>query len=98
MPHFLYLIRPVNDWSTGNFTEEEGRLMGEHFAYLKQKFDEGKVMMVGPCADTTMGIGILETDTREEAEEIGNNDPAVKAGIVTLEIKDYRVSLWRNMK
>ncbi len=72
--------------------------MGEHFAYLKQKFDEGKVMMVGPCVDTTMGIGILETDTREEAEEIGNNDPAVKAGIVTLEIKDYRVSLWRNMK
>ena len=98
MPHFLYLIRPVNDWLNNGPSEEEGKLMGEHFTYLKQKFDEGKVMMVGPCADTSMGIGILETDTREEAEEIGNNDPAVKAGIVTLEIKDYRISLWRNTK
>lgn len=98
MPHFLYLIRPKNDWSTGNMSEEEAKLMGEHFMYLKQKFDEGKVMMVGPCVDTSMGIGILETDTREEAEEIGYNDPAVKAGIVTLEIKDYIVSLWRNEK
>lgn len=93
MPYFLYLIKPKNDWTNGEMTEEEGRLMGEHFMYLKGKFDEGKVLLVGPCEDRSLGIGILEAASKEEAEEIGFNDPAVKAGIVSLELKPMHISL-----
>ncbi len=95
MPQFFYLIKPVNDWTNGEMTERDGQLMGEHFMYLKENLEKGKLMMAGPVIDRSMGIGIIETDTKEEAEEIGNNDPAVKAGIVTLELKEMRVSLWR---
>ncbi|MBX7044994.1 MAG: YciI family protein [Ignavibacteria bacterium] len=95
MPHYLYLITPKNDWTNGEMTEEEGRLMGEHFMYLKAKFEEGKVVLVGPCEDRSRGVGILEADSPEEAEAIGFNDPAVKAGIVELELKEMRISLLR---
>jgi uncharacterized protein YciI len=96
MAHFLYLISPKNDWTNGEMSEEEGRLMGEHFMYLKGKFDEGKVLLVGPCEDRSRGVGILEADSLEEAEAIGFNDPAVKAGIVNLELKPMRISLLRS--
>jgi uncharacterized protein YciI len=95
MPQFLYLIRPKNDWTNGEMTEDENRLMGEHFMYLKKNLEEGKLMMAGPCIDKSLGVGVIEADTKEEVEEIGKNDPAVKAGIVTLELKEMRVSLWR---
>lgn len=95
MPQYFYSIKPKNDWTKGEMSPEEMKLMGEHFTYLKEHFDKGKVMMVGPCLDKSMGVGIIETDTAEEAQEIGNNDPAVKAGIVTLELKPMQVSLWR---
>jgi len=95
MPHFLRIIRPVNDWTNREMTDEEQQLMSEHFMYLKKRFDEGKVLIAGPCEDRSMGVSVWEFDSREEAEEVMNNDPAVKAGLVKLEIKNYKVSLWR---
>lgn len=95
MPQFLYLIKSVNDWVNGEPTEEEGKIMGEHFMYLKKNLEDGKLMMAGPLVDRSLGVGIIETDTAEEAHEIGFNDPAVKSGIVTLELKEMRVALWR---
>lgn len=94
MPHFLRIIRPVNDWTNREMSEREQELMSEHFIYMKQKFDEGKVLLAGRCEDKSMGVSIWEVGTREEAEEIINNDPAVKAGIISVEIKDYRISLF----
>jgi len=95
MPQYLYLIKPVNDWVNGEPTEEENRIMGEHFMYLKENLEKGKLMMAGPLVDRSQGIGIIEADSQEEANEIGFNDPAVKAGIVKLELKEMRVALWR---
>lgn len=95
MPHFLRIIRPVKDWTTLEMTEQEEQIMSEHFLYLKDRFDEGKVIVAGPCEDRSMGVSIWEVESREEAEEMIYNDPAVKAGIISVEIKNYRVSLWR---
>lgn len=96
MPHFLRIIRPVKDWTTFEMTEEEKQIMSEHFLYLEQKFNEGKVIVAGPCEDRSMGVSIWEAGSREEAEEIMYNDPAVKAGIISVEIKNYRVSFWKS--
>lgn len=95
MPHFLRIIRPVKDWTNGEMTEPDKQLMSEHFMYLEQKFNEGKVLIAGPCEDRSMGVSVWEVDSREEAEEIMYNDPAVKAGLVSVEIKNYRLSLFR---
>jgi len=96
MPHFLRIIRPVKDWTTLEMTEEEKQIMSEHFLYLEQKFNEGKVLIAGPCEDRSMGVSVWEAASREEAEEIMYNDPAAKAGIISVEIKNYRVSFWKN--
>ena len=95
MPHFLRIIRPLNDWTTKEMTEREQQLMSDHFIYLEQKFNEGKVLIAGPCEDRSMGVSIWEVESREEAERIMYNDPAYKAGIITIEIKNYRVSMLR---
>jgi uncharacterized protein YciI len=95
MPHFLRIIRPVNDWTDREMTEHEQQLMSEHFMYLEQKFEEGKVLIAGPCEDRSMGVSVWEAESREEAEEMIYNDPAVKAGIISVEVKNYKVSFWR---
>jgi len=95
MPQYLYLIKPVNDWTKGEMTAQEEQLMGEHFMYLQENLEKGKLMMAGPVLDRSLGIGIIETETAEEAQKIALNDPAVSAGIVTLELKEMRVALWR---
>jgi uncharacterized protein YciI len=98
MPHFLRIIRPVNDWTNREMTPHEQQLMSEHFIYLEQKFNEGKVLIAGPCEDKSMGISIWEADSREEAEEMIYGDPAVKAGIISVEIKNYKLSFLRSNK
>ncbi|MBS1493589.1 MAG: hypothetical protein JST55_08765 [Bacteroidetes bacterium] len=95
MPHFLRIIRPLNDWTINEMTEREQELMSDHFLYLEQKFNEGKVLIAGPCEDRSMGVSVWEADTREEAEEMIYSDPAVKAGIISVEIKNYRVTFFR---
>ena len=42
-----------------------------------------------------MGIAILETDTMEEAAEIMTNDPAVKGGIMSAELFEFSLALYR---
>lgn len=96
MSHFLRIIKPVNDWTNREMTEQEKQLMSEHFIYLENKFNEGKVLIAGPCEDRSMGVSIWEAGSREEAEEMIYNDPAFIAGIISVEIKNYKVSLFRN--
>jgi len=76
-------------------TEEEGRVIANHFAYLKRLLAEGKLLIAGPCEDSSMGIAVYETRDEEEARTILAQDPAITGRVFTGEIKPYRVSLFR---
>jgi len=76
-------------------TEEEGRIIADHFAYLKRLLAEGKLLIAGPCEDASMGIAVYEARDEEEARNILAEDPAVMGRVFTGEIKPYRVSLFR---
>ncbi len=90
---FIYFIRPHKENFAETMTEEEGNIMGTHFLYLQELLGKGKLILAGPETTGKFGIAIIETETEEEANEIMNNDPAVKSGIVTPELYPYRVSL-----
>lgn len=99
--HFCYrlsLREDLRDFK--NWTEEESQTVGVHFNYLKNMMEAGKLVLAGrtvnmPMTDKDMGIAILETDTMEEAAEIMANDPAVKSGIMTAELFEFSLALYR---
>jgi uncharacterized protein YciI len=89
------IIKKPRDNFIETTTDEEAEIMRAHFAYLKQKLSEGKLIMAGPVTTGDFGLSVLETETEEEARDIMNNDPAVLAGIMKPTLYPYRVSLLR---
>lgn len=83
------------------WTDEDNKIVGEHFRNLQDMLEEGTLILAGRTTneDSTMfGIVIFEATSREEAEKIMLSDPAVSKGIMTAELFPYRVALMRNQK
>ena len=95
MAHFLLLYLPPRPTFESDATEEENRVIGNHFRYLKDLLVQGKLLIAGPCEDASLGIAVIECGGEEEAYEILAADPAVVAGVFSCEVKPYRVSLMR---
>jgi uncharacterized protein YciI len=98
MPQFLYRIQPTRlAMLTDGPTEQEARIVGEHFNYLKRLTEEGAVLMAGRTLNndaSTFGIAVFVADSGEHAEELMKNDPAVKHGVFRAELFPYAVALW----
>jgi len=62
-------------------TLEEKAVMGQHLAYTRQLFDQGKIFLGGASTDGAIGIIVWRMDSAEEMQRIYENDPAVEAGI-----------------
>ena len=92
---WLVVLRPVRDEMPVEPTEDESRLVSEHYAYLKQLRGAGRLVLAGPSAlpGDSFGLGIFDQDDRAEVEAIVAADPAVTGGIMTAEIRPYRISV-----
>ena len=95
MAHFLLLYRPPRPTFADDATEQEDRVIGDHFKYLKSLLAQGKLLIAGPCEDASMGIAVIECENECEARVIIAADPAVKARVFDCEAKPYRVALMR---
>jgi uncharacterized protein YciI len=101
LKHFCYrltLREDLRDFES--WTDEETNTVGVHFNYLKGMLENGKLVMAGrtvntPMTERDMGIVILEAETEEEARSIMENDPAVKAGIMSAELFEFSLALHR---
>jgi uncharacterized protein YciI len=65
----------------------------EHTRYMKGLEEEGKVIMAGGFMDGTGGMDIIECETLDEAVEISQNDPLVKANLIRQDIKAWSTDL-----
>jgi uncharacterized protein YciI len=94
---FLIRIQPVRSTFIHDATREEGKIMGDHFQYLKKLAAEGKVVLAGPSinGDKTFGLIVVETSSEAEARSIMENDPSYKAGIQKGEVLPFTISLLR---
>jgi uncharacterized protein YciI len=92
---WLVVLRPVREEMPFGPTEGEARIVSEHYEYLKQLHAEGRLVLAGPSAlpGDTFGLGIFDQDDRAEVEAIVAADPAVMGGIMTAEIRPYRISV-----
>jgi uncharacterized protein YciI len=71
--------------------EEAMELQKRHLAYLQKMADEGKTSITGPMGDDgdIRGIVIYHTATAEEAKELAEEDPAVQAGRLIVEVHPW---------
>ena len=92
---FLVLLRPVRPEMAFEPTEEESRIISDHYAYLVGLRDQGKLVVAGPSVveGDTFGIGVLDVDERGEIDAIVAADPAITSGIMTAEIRPLRLSV-----
>jgi len=76
---------------TGETKHDE--IVAQHFEHLKKLNQTGKVMMAGRFTDVLFGLVMLEVESKEEAEQIMHEDPAVKANVFYAELYPWRVAL-----
>lgn len=96
--HFFGIIKPTREDFITNPTEEDNKIMGVHFQYLKDLLAKGKLILAGPVLNEKkpMGIFIFECETFEEAENLMKSDPSIKAGIqIIKKLEPFRFSLYQ---
>lgn len=98
MPQYLYRIHPTRlGMLTEGPTEQEARIISEHFAYLKDLTAAGTVLMAGRTLNNderTFGIVVFVAESEAGAEELMRNDPSVKHDIMRAELFPCSVALW----
>ncbi len=93
---FIMLIQPTRPTFAHDATDAELKVVADHFDYLKGHFDEGRLILVGPCTDAAFGVGIFEVESEQVVRDIMAEDPAIKAGVFYLrEVHPFRISLMR---
>ncbi len=71
--------------------EESSKLQAAHMANIGKMAEEGKLVLAGPfLGDGELrGIYIFDVETIAEAEALTNSDPAIKAGSLVMELKEW---------
>ncbi len=93
---FLCLLTPQRSSFPGDGTPEEFAVIGEHFQFLVDLRDAGKLILAGRTQDDQpLGLSIFEAESEEQAKGVVDNDPAVKAGIFTANLRPYAVAVCR---
>jgi len=67
------------------------KIQAAHLQNIKDLASQGKLLVAGPFMDNTEleGVFILNVTTVEEAQKLVNTDPAVKAGILIMELHPW---------
>ena len=99
MKQYLYRIRPTRpDMLSDGATETEEAVVAQHFAFLKELLEKGRLILAGRTLNTdpsSFGIVVFTAEDEGDAKSTLENDPAVKNGVMTGELFPYRVALYQ---
>lgn len=70
---------------------EEAEIQERHLAYLSHLYQTGQTSITGPFEDDSdiLGIVVFNTTTADEARQLAEQDPAVKAGRLVVEVHPW---------
>lgn len=98
---FIYLLRLVERLhDDAAWTKADEETVGRHFRHLKAATESGQVIMAGrtlEAGEKTFGLVIFEDDNAETARAFAESDPAVVAGVMTVEVRPFALVLARKM-
>ena len=85
---FAFLYRGDN---TSVDSDRAMELQMAHLENIRRMADEGKLVLAGPFfgSDELRGIYIFNVPTLKEAETLTNSDPAIQAGTLRMELKEW---------
>lgn len=85
--YFLGFLVKGERWDDTEGAEAE-QLMPLHLAFLRSQMESRRYVVAGPVVDggQIAGVLIIQASSAQEAAEIANQDPAVKAGRLAVEI------------
>ncbi len=95
-PHFFAITHPYRTDFVTNPIDSESKIMSEHFEYLQDLMNHGKLYLAGPTLkeDDPFGIYIFCAKTLDEARQLLEKDPSIKAKIQAITtLRPLRVSL-----
>src|SRR5437763_10951816 len=77
--------------STPDVTPESQRLQDGHMANIRKMAQTGKLVVAGPFSDNgdLRGVFIFQNTSMEEAKAMVDQDPAVKAGRLVVELHPW---------
>lgn len=71
------------------FTPE---IIHAHVAHLQQLEKAGKLVLCGPLTDAPMGIVVIRSSSKAEAESVATADPCVVQGYRTYTVNTWQVA------
>jgi len=87
--YYMVFLKKGPNRSQDSVTASE--IQKQHIAHLDKMDADGKLCMAGPFMEEgdIRGICVYYTATKEEAEKLAKEDPAVKAGRLIVEIHPW---------
>ncbi|GAB3222471.1 hypothetical protein J0A67_11520 [Algoriphagus aestuariicola] len=76
----------------GEYTPEQRQeIQGEHMANIGKMAEMGKLVVAGPFFgnEELRGIYIFDVQTIEEAKTLTETDPAIQAGVLKMDLKEW---------
>jgi uncharacterized protein YciI len=96
LAEWIYFIHPPREDFAATMTPEEEEAWAVHFKRFKRMLAEGTIILVGPTLGRlNTGIAIFEAPDEAAAQAIMEDDPAIRGGFATGELRPFRVSLLR---
>jgi uncharacterized protein len=88
--YYVGILKRGPNW-TPAVTEETKKIQAGHMANIRKMADSGKLVVAGPFADRgdPVGLYIFKADSIEEVKAMAEQDPAVQAGRLVIEVRPW---------
>ena len=81
---------------TRTLTPEEAEVIRGHYEELAALQEEGKLEFAGRSQDAQFGLAIFRMDSEAEVRAAFEHNPAIVAGLLSIEVRPYNLALDRD--
>jgi uncharacterized protein YciI len=83
----------IYEYVEDDLLERRAPLRGEHLGMVRERLDDGRLILAGALGDDPPHGGLLVFEDAAEAEAFAQRDPYVRSGLV----RSWRVEPWQTV-